>query len=444
MDRNGLPTAPAEAQLQAARAAWEAHDPQKALRSLVAGFEVDLTYQPLYRLAVECLHALGAVEEARLFEQALAHFDDARPFYDLGYHFVDVAHERLAVPFLRRALQLAPGSPAIAMELAVALTAQFQPCEAHTILAGVDLKRDFWATYQLHWCALLCNRPAGIQAFLDDARAAFRTAGAGDAQEHATYQAMLDRLQEGLQRWQTVPRPQPLVQHWHYIQYGAAILDYFDDRTDADAQAVAGGRYVALFGTLPSISGVLQKLAAWLTAVQRRPDRVIALADRDSEILGRAAAHVLNVPFAPATDQDLAAPDTLVVAADNRQYNDKPALRLVQPDQTVFALNHHWLSAAAITPDVVGHMSQAYYLPWNVTLKVDASTRKVQQTARDERPATEIVATVALAAPRDDPGFAATLAFYQARAAYLKGGLRGGVVRWQFRKDSPVPGQFFA
>lgn len=427
------PSSPAEEPTAAARAALDRGDPQAALTSLRLAFAADPGHAPAYQAAAACLRALDGADEAALFERALARSDDPEAYFDLGYHFVDVGHEALAVPFLERALALAPGDVEIAAELAVALAADRRPAEGFAALERLDLGRQFGPRYQHAWCALLANRPDVVRRFLDEARPNLAAPDADPAILGA-----VNELAECLARLETLSDPPPLVQHWHYVQYGAAILDLFEE------PEVAGGRYVALWGSDQAVATSLAKLRTLLETLGRPPEQVLALPDRDSEILGRAAARLYDLPFEIGAEPSFARPGALVVAADNRLLADHPALREVQAGQTVFALNLHWLARAPITPDVAGLLTQRYSYPWGERYQVDPASRQVVPIPPDGRPPEAIAAQLAATPPAEDAGFAERLLFYRQHAAHLKGGEQGGERRLTFRKDSPVAGSYFA
>ena len=335
-------SSPAQEYLEKAEAAAKNGDYTAALRLLSTGFATDAAYQPLYALAARCLRALDGEDEARLFDAALARFGDANAFYDLGYHFVDVDNDRLALPFLARAHALAPGDARIAAEYALTLCDQMNPCAGIEALERTPFRQFPAASYQYYWCSFLCDKDrAGIAAYLRDARPA-----AGDAA------FAFDKLAEGLERLEAVGEPQPFVRDWHFIQYGAAILDFFDERITPEGLQVAGGRYVYQSGGYGEVGGILRRLATFLRAMEQVPARVVALADRDSEIVAGAAAQILALPLERATAANLAAPGALVVAADSTALADYPALRTTQPNQTVFALSHCWTQGGTLTPDV--------------------------------------------------------------------------------------------
>src|SRR6185295_19382987 len=92
--------------LESARAKYEEHDYPECLRLLTFAFTDNPDNRGSYELAASCLRQMKAEDEAALFEAALADFDNYKPFFDLGYHFIDAGHDRLAIPMLQRSFSL--------------------------------------------------------------------------------------------------------------------------------------------------------------------------------------------------------------------------------------------------------------------------------------------------------------------------------------------------
>ncbi len=433
---------PAQEHLESAQEAFEEGDFREALRALTHGFRVDPIYRPLYELAIRSLEALGGDEEALLFRDALDDFTAMEPFYELGYHFVDVGYYDLAIPFLERAHELDPQDVSSALELAIAYNSRFRPEDARHLLQKFDEGQDFWLDYEYYWSSLLCNRPEGVLEFIERYRSQFELV---DIEEDIEFRVTfsLDKLAEVLTRLYAFPDPRPLIQDWHFIQYGGSILDYFDDRWVEDGMEVAGGRWVTAWGSSEQMAMILLKLRRWLEELNRMPSRVAGLPGRDSEIIARAAALFLDRPYLPISDELLASPDVLIVAAENHELPRGPVLH-VQNNQTLFAFSLNWLQSAGPAPDVAGLMSQAYFFPWKKRIRFDPDTREAEEIPEDTRDPEVIARELFEAKPEHDPRFDEIMDFYRERADYLKGEIRGGAMRLPFLPDSPVPGSYFA
>lgn len=168
---------------------------------------------------------------------------------------------------------------------------------------------------------------------------------------------------------------------------------------------------------------------------------VLGLPDRDSQILGRAAADILSSGFATAIPENIGQPGVLVMGASARSFGALP-IACVHRRQTIFSMDLNWLQPGPLVPDVCGMLSQVCTLPWNGTIVKDHHTGGTRTVGPDLRERKEIVPLI-LSAPRTiDPGFGEVVVFYRERASDLKGH-RPPQRRLMFRRDSPVPGGYF-
>ncbi len=135
----------ADSYVQQAQEALKQGQPQQALGALSHGFVADVMHQPLYGLAAQTLERMGGQEEAQLFLIAQKNLTNPKAFFDLGYHFVEVGHDTLAVPFLERAVKLEPQSLEYANELSLAYSSTFRPGQGHDVLEKHQPIKDFWA-----------------------------------------------------------------------------------------------------------------------------------------------------------------------------------------------------------------------------------------------------------------------------------------------------------
>lgn len=433
---------PVEESYALAMSAFREDNYRECLRLLTSIFNEESEYKPAYELAIGCLERLEALDEAKLFMNACGDFENYKVFYDLGYYYMDVGQNRLAVPFLKRALGLSEGNTEVAIELSVAYTSQFEPEKGFEVLKGVDLGRDFWAWYQYYWCGFLTGKKHDILKFIKGARASFDKAVEQEDSDIAALYYMLDKLQQCVDRYSTIKDIQPIIMHWHYIQYGAAILDCFDNPGSENALEVAGGRYVAKFGAYNEVKKIIYKLKTYIEKLEFLPMAVCYLPDKDSEILGRVLAKAMNIPCREYCNQKIREKH-IVIAADNRDFNVCPELAVVKKNEITFAFNHHWLENSLITPDISGLMSQMYVFPWQGdSLKINEETNTVEKTEGDEKTIEEIVKTIEKEVVEEDSTFEEVLQFYYDRKEYLKSSEKGGR-RMSFNTDSPVKGACF-
>lgn len=434
---------PASNNYLAAKKAFDEGDYRESFRLQSFAFIIDPNFIPTYELAVLTLEKVGGQTEADLFKKALEDFNNYKPFYNLGYHFTEIGNYRMATPFLQRSLVLSNNSLGVAMELAIAYTAQFLPENGMELLRQIDLDNNFWAWCQLYWCSLLSNKPDGIEEFISNTKKQFRDSLNNRDRNIAAIFAAIDKLEECLTRYKTVENPEYVIRNWHYIQYGGAILDYFDNSVAENALQVAGGRYVAKFGSYKEVKSVISKLKEYLTKLGKCPETVYILPSRNSEILGKAISKILDVNCTQY-NRNTSVQNGLIIAGDTSEFNDYPELVNIRGNTVTFALNHNWLESSLITPDICGFMSQTYIFPWEGgSIKVDPETNKVDKSEPDLRSAEEIAESIASEEVKVDPGFKDILEFYYDRKDYMKGGLKDTFKRLHYNTDSPVKGSYF-
>lgn len=466
------PVPPAVSHLAAARGALHRADAREALRQIALGIEADPAYTPLYKLVATAYALLPTGQnEWRLFAALAERGDDPQAFLNLGHYFIGTPNHRTAIPLLRRALSLAPGDVKVVCELAIALLGEFQPHEARAALLAVDLGDDPDAVILLHHSRLLCGDTGGIQQFvvrqrppLDDELA---STPEGPAREEIQKSLdRLDQLEESLRRLTTIPQPERNLRHWHFIQYGAVILHVVSPVAPVENRDMRG-RYAGVAPTVEDIERIAARLIRLLAALDRTPQTVIALPDSDSlrvaETVAKAAGvpmEALPSPLANRSSQQmmeafdrerdlLALTGSLVVAADNRRLDAYPAFRQVRPEQTVFAFSHHWLAASSLTPDVSGFMCQTCRFPWTAPVNTPAEPgprARFSDPDPPQRPTPprRVPTPTPADVPEDFSDFEPTAAFYQQRAALIKGVPEAGPHRSPFLRDSPVPGTYDA
>ncbi|MEN2776427.1 hypothetical protein ABCY62_15500 [Acetivibrio clariflavus] len=435
---------PAIKNYTAAKKAFDEGDYSESLRLQTFAFCIDPDFTPTYELAVLTLEKLGAHDEASLFKNAITDFNNYKPFYDLGHHFINADNYRMAIPFLQRSLILSRNSLGVAMELAIAYTAQFQPEKGMELLKRIDLGDSFWAWCQLYWCSLLSNKPDGIEEFISRTRMQFfKDNSAIRNKNTAAIYAAISKLEECLLRYKTVENPEYIIRIWHYIQYGAAILDYFDNSIAENALKVAGGRYVAKFGSNSDVKMIICKLKEYLIKLERYPESIYILPGRNSEILGKAISKIFGVDC-KQYNRNESVQNGLIVAGDTSEFNGYPELVNITGNTVTFALNHNWLENSLIAPDVCGFMTQMYIFPWEGgSPKINPETNKIDKSEPDLRPAEEIAESIAKEEVEINPDFKDILEFYYERKDYLKGGLKDSFKRLHYNTDSPVKGSYF-
>ncbi len=174
------------------------------------------------------------------------------------------------------------------------------------------------------------------------------------------------------------------------------------------------------------------------------------LPDRDSRILGLAAAEVLGLPAEPFVPGRA---DTVVVAYDLdglAAHDGGPELigELFEraPGQVLHAQACCWTDPPAVTPDSAALLHQSVMAPWGEGLRLGADGG-VERGPADDRPEAEIAAGITAADPTPDPGDGDGPADGDTEFAAFATAVRGTWLRGErarVRSAGPVPGSRFA
>ncbi|MCC6372875.1 MAG: tetratricopeptide repeat protein [Bacteroidia bacterium] len=436
---NKQPDSPAKEHLDKAREHFNSGAYQETLRTLISGFKADVTYLPLYRLASETLGKLGGAEEKSLFDAVIANNHSSEAYNNLGSFYHEIGHYDMAQTFYEKAIQLDPLNNAIYHDLAICYARRFQIKKAIDILSKSD-SNDFWDMYYLNKCKLLNGETKGMQPTIDMLRNFLQNQ---EPDENLTIAKLkVEELHETLQRFNTVPEIRTHIREWHYIQYGGVILDFFE--MEEEKNYVAGGRYVASWGSNQAIKNLAVNLKQYLNNLNQSFIKVVAMPDRDSEIVGRVIAHELNLDF-DLYDRNQPNTNCFIVSAESTGYNYSQELSTIQNGQVVFAVNHCWLQSSNICPDIIGFMTQTYSFPWSGGgFRIsDDDNKKVEKIPEDTRPALEIVQEI-INIKNETEEINNNIKFYLDRKDYLKGtGNKTNNNRYNFSTESPVLGSYF-
>ncbi|MEV5880700.1 hypothetical protein AB0L75_42320 [Streptomyces sp. NPDC052101] len=411
-----------------------------ALRRLRAAGEE----QPLAEVALVVARAAGTAgfdDLAKAAAAVVAEPEHPKALYDFGYWCIerDVAH--LAVPALREALRLSNGSPVALRELVSAYEHEGRHREAVTELARYEGTFADWPErYLLVFNAVLAG----------DLELARRQHALLPDPEDAQWRPARERQNRVLARAAAAERVSALdltdLRGWQYVIAGTVLGTLSPYGFDAGMH----GRYAWLQDTPDGCLRGLERLRTLLAATEVRPRTVSLLPDRDSRILGLAAAEVLGLPAEPFTP---GRPDTVVVAYDLdglAAHDGGPEIigQLFErvPGQVLHAHASCWTDSPAITADSVALLHQSVVPPWGEQLRQGADGG-VERGPADDRPEAEIAADVTAADPGADPGDGSGPAddeadFAAFAAAVGSTWLRGD--RARVRSCGPVPSSRFA
>ncbi|QKW37208.1 hypothetical protein HUT06_27010 [Actinomadura sp. NAK00032] len=328
---------------------------------------------------------LSGFDDMRDAARAMARKQEPQQLYDFGYACIERGIAFLAIPPLRRAVELMPDEPALVMELVSALERENRHAEAVSVLEPrVDAFDPWPARYLLAYNAL----------FSGDVARAEREAGRLPAPADEQWLPVRDRLARMLARAVAVRAVAPLdardLRGWHFALTGG-LLTTISPYGFEDGMT---GRFAYMSDGLGMCRRSLDRLRLVLDAAGRRPASVGLLPDRSSTILGLAAARLLGLPaepFAPGR------PDVLVVAYDLNE-TEAGGLRERAEGQVLFEHASCWTDPPTVSADVTGFLHQVVKSPWGEQLRMVPGGRP-ETVPPDDRPVEELAAEIVQAAP---------------------------------------------
>jgi hypothetical protein len=308
--------------------------------------------------------------------------EDPSALYDLGYACVERNVPAIAVAALTAADRYAPGQRAIVTELVAAYERCDRYADAVAVLAANDSVLVDWPDRYL---AAVNAIQAGD---LETARRYGSTLSTPDtdwAHARRRIDGMLSRaalLDDRLDDRD--------LRGWHFVLNGsvlATVSPYgFDDGMT--------GRFAFIQDSPAGCRRTLARLGTALRVAGTAPSSVSLLPDRSSQIVGLAAAVVLGLPSEPfAPDRT----DTVIVAYDLRDLDDDTVRALWGRRAAGAVLVEQatcWTDPPPIAADLTGLLHQVVVAPWGARL-----TGGPERTPPDDRPAEQIAAAIAAAAP---------------------------------------------
>lgn len=372
------------------------------IAGLIRHLRVDGDAVPLpdfVRLLGGAAKAMGFDAMADAADRALAAGDyreaQAVALYEFGYECVEHGIAFLAVRALREAVALEPSAVQYRTELAAACERSWNHRDAMEALRGFDGELPWLARYQMAFNALL----AGDVATAEQEFAALPEPGEQDREELAP---LREKVRAMLVRAAAVAvtdgglGPEDL-RGWHYALTGGLLLTVSPYGYDAGMT----GRWAMVGDSYGACAEALRRLGVVLAARGLTPQSVSVLPDRDSQIMGLAAARYFGLPAVPFEPDRT---DTLIVAYDLNEAEPLTlaALRDRTPGQILFERATDWTDPPLAAADAIGFLRQAVREPWGSAFRmVDG---EVVETEPDARSVEEIAADVAAAEPYADEG----------------------------------------
>ena len=249
---------------------------------------------------------------------------------------------------------------------------------------------------------------------------------------------MLYYLETVRARFKAVKNIEEHIRVWQFTLYGSVVL-----QTNDNKDFPTGGRFAMVMASYESVKYILNRLKVLIKTLNLPIEKVAAIPSRNSEILGRAIAALLQVEFHFFEEKDYS--NTLIVADEKFELEEGEELFHVQNGNLVFTAWHNWTTEGDLCPDIIGCMAQGYYYPWEgggLDMK-DAERGIIDGTKEDHRNA-KLIAKDILNAPNLPDEKDEWLKFYINYKKHLIGiGNEASMVRSHFEMESPVPATHF-
>ncbi|WP_329209876.1 hypothetical protein OG257_21775 [Streptomyces sp. NBC_00683] len=391
--RNRRPTSP---ELAEASDCLDGGDVPGALRRLRQAPSAPL--EEVATVVGRAAEAAGFDDLRKAATALAAHPGRVRALYDYGYACVERGVSYLAIPALREALRLAPGSSGMLRELVSAYEDEGRHRDAvDALLAQEDGLGDWPDRYLLVFNAVLAG----------DLELARRQHARLSAPADDTWRGAWDRQNRVLERAATAGPVSPLdhsdLRGWQYVMGGTVLGTLSPHGYDAGMT----GRYAWFQDSHDQCLQGLLRLKSVLAAAGVRPRSVSLLPDRGSRILGLAAAGVLGLPAEPF---EAGREDTVVIAYDlnDTAGADQGPELLGQlfrraPGQVLHEHASCWTDPPAVAADSVSLLHQSVVPPWGEVLRL-GDDGGAERGEADGRPEAEIAAEIVGADPTPDGG----------------------------------------
>ncbi|MEY9836762.1 hypothetical protein [Streptacidiphilus sp. EB103A] len=326
--------------------------------------------------------------------------EDGLSLFEFGYACIERGLSYLAVPAMREVLRQSPDAVAPLRELVAAYETETRHREAADLLLAHEAALVDWPDrYLLVFNALmagdleLANRQYALLTAPDDAR----------------WLPARDRLARMLRRAAAAAPATALdrddLRGWQFV-IGGTVLGTLSPYGFADGMR---GRYAWIQDSYGECLRGLRRLRTVLAAAGLQPRSISLLPDRDSRILGLAAAEVFGLPAEPFA---AGRQDTVVIAynldgviGEETRAEGGEALRALllgrAPGQVLHEHASCWTDAPPLTADSVALLYQSLVPPWGARLRQNGDGQ-VEQTVVDDRSVEELAAEIVRAEPPFD------------------------------------------
>ncbi|MBS2033915.1 hypothetical protein JST97_02955 [bacterium] len=393
-------------------------------------------------LLAELTRSFGGGELSQKLGQVALLPDSVEGLYEAAYQLYEECQYAPAACLLTRANRLAPGQPELVSELVANLHGLMLYARAAEVL-------DQSGTCQNEAvCAYLSGYSRMMSGDIQGARERLELL-AGELPPQVS--AMRDALAGMVARAEAlegadIPLGERSLTAWQSVISGTLLLHESPDGYE-DAMR---GRYCFVQDSPGLMKTGLERLQAILPLVGFAPDRVLSAPGRQSQVLARATARLLGLPF---MDWQAGLEHTgLVVAWSLESVQDESfwrALHQHHPGARLFVHASCWTEPFGYSPDFTTLLYQHITDPWTGgALRMDPETGQLGPAPPDERDSESLAAEVLRAEPEQSASSpqllkAVAVALQSLDTEHHPGFLRNHGLRLRQRAGNPVLSNHF-
>jgi hypothetical protein len=335
-----------------------AEEPNKALSILLSGklrYPGTLTdsrdWEKVFSILSQISRALGDTEMAQHSQNISEQPDDLDALYNFAYSAYERRLHESAAIALKRCLTILPREKTYITELVSNLEEMMRFEEACQVL-----RDSGWAAHD-SFCSYLLGYNSFMAGDLESAQQQLDLTPMG---EHPNGDFVLRALGDMLGRARTMEPAD--VRDWHMAINGSVLLHLSPYGHDQGML----GRYALIDARAKLCTEGLTLVEHTLKSMNLGVPQVYLLADRGSQILGKATARRLGVPCAdwPGTDPGLIAVYDLQSLEDSGLIE---SLREHRPGQVLWAHASCWTTPFGFAPDITTFFYQICSPPWEDT-----------------------------------------------------------------------------
>lgn len=317
-------------------------------------------------------------EELQLFEYLRENTSSPQAYYDIATRFFRMGQMVVSLPFYKRAKTLLGNEQSelnqnVSVELAQNLMELSGYQDAADILQNLN---DTYGGLPVELILKMTECYALLRA-LPEAETLFNVITGEALSNNPALEEWYEETGDLLARIHDFDdREQLGLREWHYVQTRGAIVAVNPDTN------MPGERFAFCAPPLQDIAQIIAVTAAALDQRGYAPNRLLWLGDR-SEVLARLFAEWWDIEpdeiraYEPGDNTDDDENLALLVMSHSYDIMALPTEEAVfelyeaRAGLITFSFNLQWTERQAITPDIVGLLSQYCYLPWEASVSFD-------------------------------------------------------------------------